>query len=99
MRAGEPGLRPLLGALDELGFEGIDAGEILTSFARYLMAGMHDLQEDGFEAAERKWLARMRGRDSAAGRRSAESSPQGKDLREALAAPSWRDPDTGMPWL
>jgi hypothetical protein len=101
MRAGEPGLRPLLGALDELGFEGIDAGEILASFARYLMAGMHDLKEEGFAAAKRKWLRQMRGGDRLAAQQRPANSPSQResDLREALAEPSWRDPETGMPWL
>lgn len=59
MRAGEPGLRPLLGSLDELGFEAIDAGEILASFARYLMSAMHDWSEEGFERGAQRWLIRL----------------------------------------
>jgi hypothetical protein len=88
MRAGEPGLRPLLGALDELGFEAIDPGEITASFARHLLAGFHELEEDGFAALEKRYRDRL-------SRMPAVSST----LREALAAPSWRDPQTGMPWL
>ena len=59
LRAGEPGLRPLLGGLDELGFEGIDAGELVASFARHLMAGFHELGEDGPEPGIRAYCARL----------------------------------------
>jgi hypothetical protein len=59
MRAGDPGLRPLLGALDEVGFQEIDAGEVLASFARHLKAGMHDWEEQGFGIVERRYLERM----------------------------------------
>ena len=47
-RGGEPGLRPLNGALDELGFEAVDAGEIVASFARHLMSGLHEWSDAGF---------------------------------------------------
>lgn len=59
MRAGDPGLRPLLGALDELGFEAIDPGEIVASFARCLMAGFHDWEEFGFEVVEKRYVQRL----------------------------------------
>jgi len=107
MRAGDPGLRPLLGALDELGFRGIDAGEIVAAFARHLMAGFHDWAETGFDPIARSYLKRLHGStgerfaltpegDLMAGRGETGTS---RSLREALAAPSWRDPATGMPWL
>ncbi|TIM60361.1 MAG: hypothetical protein E5Y58_34275, partial [Mesorhizobium sp.] len=47
IRAGEPGLRPLLGALDELGFVALDAGEIVASFSRHLMAAFHEWSDSG----------------------------------------------------
>src|SRR3546814_9955701 len=45
IHAGEPGLRPLHGALDEVGFEEVDSAEIIASFTRHLMAGFHDRNE------------------------------------------------------
>ena len=90
LRAGEPGTRPLVGALDELGFEGIDPGETVASFARYLMAGFHEAEEDEGSAI-RRYRARLSPeRDVPAA---------GAELREALLSPSWRDPKSGMPWL
>lgn len=136
IRAGEPGLRPLLGSLDELGFEAIAPAEILSSFARHLMAGFHELSEDGLEPAFRRFQHRMAKRASAPfsiGTGEVESAGSAEpaerlggphhdgdpypsahatrsildrekkaasaDLRKALAAPSWLDPKTGMPWL
>ena len=112
IRASDPGMRPLLGGLDELGFEAIDAGEIVASFARHLLAGFHDWSEEGFEAVEERYRARL-----APGWQSAGELTQGPareedgpfqiggrmhesdHLRDALLSPSWRDPRTGLPWL
>jgi hypothetical protein len=97
IRASDPGMRPLLGGLDELGFEAVDSGEILQSFARHLMAGLHDWAEDGFGVVEARYAARL----------ARPSCPEGRGgrpddlerLREALRTPSWLNPQTGAPWL
>lgn len=107
---GEAGLRPFQGALDELGFEAIDAGEIIASFAHHLMAGFYEWSEVGFAPIANRWLDRMpRHRDQRT--RLADNGDlliyQGtnlkpgerKNLANALAAPSWLDPATGAPWL
>ena len=107
MRAGEPGLRPLLGSLDEVGFQAIDAGDMLESFSRHLMAGLHDWRELGFEKVAARWMKRLgieHGRSMRLDEHGdlladAAAPAHRKSLREALAAPSWRDPATGMPWL
>jgi Biotin/lipoate A/B protein ligase family len=110
IRGGEPGLRPLLGALDELGFEAIDAGEIVASFARHLMAGLHEWSEGGFAPVAKRWLGRL---PRKGGRRlrladngdlliyqGANLTPgERRNLARALATPSWLDPATGAPWL
>ncbi|RUM95843.1 hypothetical protein EET67_20835 [Pseudaminobacter arsenicus] len=110
VRAGEPGLRPLLGALDELGFEAIDPGEIITSFTRYLMAGFHDWTQTGFASIARPWLSRLNAYDE----REIELADNGdlvisrtvggepserRNLSATLTFPSWLDPATGVPWL
>lgn len=107
IRAGEPGLRPLLGGLDELGFETIDAGEIIASFARHLMAEFHEWSEAGFAPLARRWLDRLPGQDAKLFRladngdllpsRGAVGQP--RNLADALATPSWLDPAKGTPWL
>jgi hypothetical protein len=98
MRAGEPGFRPLLCSLEEVGFEGIDAGELVAGFARHLMAGFHDWAEEGFGNAEKRWLE-LFSAGSAEAARSATRLDDFGDLRQALKDPSWRDPKTGLPWL
>lgn len=110
VRAGEPGVRPLLGALDELGFADCDPGELIASFARHLMAGFHDWSAVGFAKAERDWIERLERKPGEsvriadngdllvvrnAGRKPAER----RELKRALAAPSWLDPETGTPWI
>src|SRR3546814_6934658 len=59
VRAAEPGARPFRGALDELGFEDIDAGGIIAGFGRHLMAWFHEWTELGFAAGAAPWLARL----------------------------------------
>ena len=104
MRAGEPGLRPLLGSLEEVGFEGVDPGQMLESFSRHLMAGFHDWTEEGFEKAASRWLKRLGMAEMRTTRLDAhgdlvDAHGGRKSLRDALATPAWRDPATGMPWL
>lgn len=110
IRADEPGSRPLLGALDEVGFEAIDAGEIIESFSRYLMHGFHEWAEAGFPPVAKRWLDRcprngdLRTRLADNGDllhfRGASLQPiERRSLREALSAPYWLDPATGAPWL
>ena len=108
-RDDEPGLRPLCGALDEVGFEAPDAGEIIVSFSRHLMSAFHQWSETGFAPVARQWLERLSptGQDA----RLADngdlllSGKPGQDgvgkqsLAKAVASPGWLDPATGMPWL
>lgn len=110
MRAGEPGLRPLLGGLDELGFEEVDPGEVVASFSRHLMSGFHTWSEVGFSSAAERWLERL-SRDGGKRFRLAGNGDllafladdrepaERRSLAKALVAPSWLDPETGTPWL
>lgn len=109
IRADEPGGRPLLGGLDELGFETADPGDIIASFSRHLMAEFDEWSEAGFSPIARLWLERLN--RSGDGARLADngdlviSGTSGRGfsgrqrLAAALASPSWLDPATGMPWL
>ena len=110
IRADEPGLRPLLGALDELGFAAVDAGEIVASFSRHLMAAFHEWSDSGFGSIASRWLDRLpRESDELAelagngdlliSHQASHRLPERKSLSEALARPSWLDPMTGTPWL
>ncbi|HET8726457.1 MAG TPA: biotin/lipoate--protein ligase family protein [Alphaproteobacteria bacterium] len=110
VRANEPGLRLVLGALDDVGFEDVDAGEIIASFTRHLMSGFHDWSEVGFGTGARNWLDRLSRAEGESVRladngdllvfRGADSEPvERRSVAQALAAPSWLDPATGTPWL
>ncbi|MBS3647645.1 hypothetical protein KEU06_03270 [Pseudaminobacter sp. 19-2017] len=99
----EPGLRPLLGALDELGFESADSGEIIASFSRHLMTAFDEWSDAGFAPLARRWLDRVS--PSGQNVRIADNGDlllsgfERQSLAEALASPTWFDPATGMPWL
>jgi hypothetical protein len=97
MRAGEAGLRPLLGALDELGFQAVDAAAIVADFARHLMALFNDWQEVGFSRVAKRWPIDDNG-DLLIFAGGEKLPLQRRILRESLHRPSWRDPKTGMPW-
>jgi hypothetical protein len=110
IRAGEPGLRPFLGALDELGFEAIDASEIIASFSRHLMTAFHEWSETGFGSTANRWLDRLPQKsgerpelagngDLLISHQASQMLRERKSLAEALARPSWLDPTTGTPWL
>ena len=109
LRTYEPGLRPLFGALDELGFEAVDAGEIIAGFSRHLMVGFDEWKEAGFAPLARRWLDRVSpgGHDALIadnGDLLVQAKPgqvpsARQNLAEALASPSWLDPATEMPWL
>jgi hypothetical protein len=94
MRAGEPGLRPLLGSLDELGFEAVDAGAIVASFSRHLMAALHGWNESGFEEVEKRSLERLQA--AAPSSPSPSPSPQGGG-EGAFPPPLWGRDRVGAP--
>src|SRR3546814_5902808 len=106
IHAGEPGLRPLLGALDEVGFEEIASAEIVASFTRHLMAGFHDRDEASVAAEAGNWLARLPRENGKRFELAGNADllvfrgegPEPMERREvvlALAPPSWLEPATG----
>lgn len=110
VRAAEPGTRPLHGALDELGFDEVDAVTIIESFARHLMHGFHDWREGGFGVVARHWIERFvpegdghamldDNGDLRQFREGGLPPVERRDLGAALAVPSWLDPATRTPWL
>ena len=108
--AGDPGLRPLLGSLDELGFTDADPGELIASFSRHLMTAFDEWSETGFAPIGSRWKARLTtdgaksvqladNGDLLVSHRSGQGLSERRSLADALVAPSWLDPTTGMPWL
>jgi hypothetical protein len=56
---GEPGLRPLDAALADEGFDDLDGGRLVESFARHLMAAFDRCEEKGFGDVARSYLSRL----------------------------------------
>ena len=52
----EPGLNPNVTSLDQEGFENIESGEVIASFARNFMVALDAWQEKGFAAVARSYL-------------------------------------------
>lgn len=94
----EPGLQPDVTALAEEGYGEIDAATLAESYARHLMAGLHEWQDLGFRAVARRYLDRLdrpraarRGLDPAGDLLLADEdgAETRRALAPALAAPSW----------
>jgi hypothetical protein len=103
----EPGLVPLGTALDLEGFDGVDSARLVESFARHLMRALNEWRQGGFDTVAKEYLSHLprepntlRQLDSRGDllvRRNGmvDMQPQRRELREALAVPSWLDPGTG----
>src|SRR6266851_1189634 len=59
MGEGDPGLRPLAAALDDEGFNDLDGGVLVESFARHIIAAFDTCQEKGFDEVAKNYLARL----------------------------------------
>ena len=104
-------IRMLRGTSLEIeGFELMDGGAIVSSFARHLMAGIDLWQEQGFTPVAEQFLARMANERSV--RRGIDNNGDlllrrigsGAHLERqaflaALMAAQWMDPESGEPWL
>ncbi len=95
MQAGEAGFRPLLGGLDEQGFEELSPSAVIESWTRYFLREMDRWSETGFEGAAARW--RERATIDAAIDES--GAVNGVSLVSALRRPSWLDPETGAPYI
>lgn len=95
MQAGETGLRPLLGGLDEQGFEELSPSAVIESWTRYFLREMDRWSETGFEGAAARW--RERSVTDAAIDES--GGANGISLASALRRASWLDPETGAPYI
>lgn len=103
----EAGLRPLVAALDEEGFEDLGSGRLVESFARHLMVAIDAWQANEFATVTRKYLERLTlekgaipaidGGGDLLVRWRGQQEPDRHSLAEALAQPSWLDPATGGP--
>src|SRR5882672_6059285 len=59
MAEGDPGLRPLVTALEEEGFDDAGSAKLVESFARHFMVHIDAWQEHGFAAVVKEYLPRL----------------------------------------
>ncbi|MGC1091606.1 MAG: biotin/lipoate--protein ligase family protein [Pseudolabrys sp.] len=59
MTGTEPGLNPLVTALEEEGFTDVLSNQLVESFARHFMVAIDSWQENGFGAVAKNYLARL----------------------------------------
>lgn len=59
MTGTEPGLNPLVTALEEEGFTDVLSNQLVESFARHFMVAIDSWQEGGFGAVAKNYLARL----------------------------------------
>jgi len=101
------GLRPLVAALDEEGFEDVGSGRLVEGFARYLMATLDAWRAEDFAAIAKSYLRRLAPEKGASReidtngdllvRWRGSVEPERRPLASALATPSWLDPASGGP--
>lgn len=107
MTEAEPGLNPLVTALEEEGFTDGLSNHVVESFSRHFMVAIDSWQESGFGAVANNYLARLpieKGlrRDIDVNgdlllRRMGKSDVERAALLPRLAEPAWRDPVTKGP--
>lgn len=105
----DPGVHPLVSALEQEGFGEAGAVQVTESFARHLMLAIDRWQADGFESVAREYLSRMpRERQfiqriddfgDLLTRRIGTDGVERNELLQALATPSWLGPKLGGPRL
>ncbi len=102
MGGAEPGLNPLVTALEEEGFTDAMSDQVVESFARHFMVAIDAWQEHGFGAVARSYLKRLpveqglrRDIDENGDlllRRMAKAEVERKKFLSRLTAPAWFDP-------
>jgi biotin-(acetyl-CoA carboxylase) ligase len=107
MGANEPGLFPFSAALEDEGFDGLESGRLVESFARHFMLALDNWHENGFAAVAREYIRYLAPERGA--RRDIETDgdltvrpvvrkePERRPLAPALLQPAWLDPATGGP--
>jgi biotin-(acetyl-CoA carboxylase) ligase len=107
MTGAEPGLNPLVTALEEEGFTDAMSDNVLASFARNFMVAIDAWQEQGFGAIARSYLERLPAEKGVRYsvddngdllvRRMGKTEVERQELLPRLAKPAWFDPATKEP--
>jgi len=103
----EPGLNPLVAALEEEGFTDFTAGALVESFARHLMVHIDAWQEHGFAAVGKEYLQRLPRQNGVRReidengdllvRQNGKANVARREFLPALGVPSWLDGKTRGP--
>lgn len=103
----EPGLNPLVTALEEEGFTDVMSGHVVESFARHFMVAIDAWQESGFDAVAKSYLERLPREDSVRRdidengdlliRRMGEAEVSRQKFLPRPGQPAWFDPVTKGP--
>ena len=98
----EPGLNPLVTALEEEGFTDAMSDHVVESFARHFMVALDAWQEHGFNAVARSYLERLPAEQGVRRdiddngdlliRRLGKAEVERKKFLAKLVVPSWFDP-------
>ncbi len=100
MKADEPGLRPLLGGLDEHGFQELSPAVLIEDWARHFKRELAEWDELGFGAVRRRWLERASASSISITDEGDALQQDGRRLlADALVQPAWLDPATGAPFI
>jgi biotin-(acetyl-CoA carboxylase) ligase len=107
MAEGDAGLRPLSAALEEEGFSGVTANELVEAFSRHFMSAIDTWQDQGFGAVAREYLSRLPAEKGVRRdidengdllvRRMGKTEVERRKLLPVLLEPSWYDPDAKGP--
>jgi biotin-(acetyl-CoA carboxylase) ligase len=107
MTGKEPGLNPLVTALEEEGFTDVMSSHVVESFARHFMVAIDSWEESGFGTVAKSYLERLSreqgfSRDIAENgdllvRRIGKSDVAREKFLPRLGQPAWLDPTTGGP--
>lgn len=102
MTGSEPGLNPLVTALEEEGFSDAMSDQVVESFARHFMLAVDAWQEHGFGAVARSYLERLPAEQGVRRdiddngnlliRRMGKTQAERQPLLARLAEPAWFDP-------
>lgn len=103
----DPGLNPLVTALEAEGFTDVLSNQVVESFARHFMLAMDSWHEGGFGAVAKNYLARLSAIEGGKRaidengdlliRRSNTAGIEREALLPRLAHPAWRDADSKGP--
>jgi hypothetical protein len=105
MTGPEPGLNPLVTALEEEGFTDLMASHVIESFARHFMVATYAWQESGFGVVAKSYIERLpqgirRDIDDNGDlliRRMGKAEVVRKKFLPKLAEPAWFDPQSRGP--